>query len=89
MGLEATWYSYYLNNKIHSICSKIHKQGWSLTLLVCAGGQSSSRTPNVTPAGVFFSKGFLMIPAIPIFQAPLSLGGLESSDKARTYTYIN
>lgn len=51
-----------------------------LTLFVCAGGQSSSRTPNVTPAGVFFSKGLLMIPAMPIFQAVLSRGGLESSD---------
>lgn len=55
-----------------------------LTLFVCAAGQSSSRTPNVTPAGVFFSKGFLMIPAMPIFQAPLSRGGLESSGRVNT-----
>ncbi len=56
-----------------------------LTLLLWAGGQSSSRTPNVTPAGGFFSKGFRMIPAMPILQAPLSRGGLESSDRVNTH----
>ncbi len=76
---------------LRSILSQIHKERSSLTLLVCAAGQSSSRTPNVTPAGVFFSKGFLMIPAMPIFQAALSRGGLESSVQVNTHmhTYIS
>lgn len=55
----------------------IHK---SLTLLVCAGGQLSSRTPNVTPAVGLLSWGFLFSPGIPLLHAALSLGGLDSSE---------
>lgn len=71
---------------LNYIFSQIHKERLRrLTLLVCAGGQSSSRTPNVTPAGVFFTKVFLLIPAMPIFQAPLSRGGLDSSDSVNAH----
>lgn len=49
------------------------------TLLVWAGGQSSSLTPNVTPGAGFFSKGFLISPGMPFLHVPLSLGGLVSS----------
>lgn len=49
------------------------------TLLFCAGGQSSSLTPNVTPGDGFFSKGFLISPGMPFLHVPLSLGGLVSS----------
>lgn len=55
------------------------------TSLLCADGQSSSRTPKVMPAGVFFSNGFLMIPGMAIFQVPLSRGGLDSSDGSNVY----
>lgn len=49
------------------------------TLLFCAGGQSSSLTPNVTPGDGFFSNGFLISPGMPFLHVPLSLGGLVSS----------
>lgn len=49
------------------------------TLLPCAGGQSSSRTPNVTPGDCFFSNGFLISPGMPFLHVPRSLGGLVSS----------
>lgn len=49
------------------------------TLLFCAGGQSSSLTPNVTPGDGFFSKGFLISPGMPFLHVPLSFGGLVSS----------
>lgn len=52
---------------------------WLQTLLFCAGGQSSSLTPNVTPGDGFFSKGFLISPGMPFLHVPLSLGGLVSS----------
>lgn len=61
-----------------------HTHTLSLTLLVCADGQSSRRTPKVTPAVAFFSKGFLMMPGMPLLQAALSRGGLESSDRTHT-----
>lgn len=50
-----------------------------LTLLFCAGGQSSSLTPKVTPGDGFFSNGFLISPGMPFLHVPLSLGGLVSS----------
>lgn len=52
----------------------------SLTLLFCAGGQLSSRTPNVTPAVGLLSWGFFFSPGIPLLHTALSLGGLESSE---------
>lgn len=52
------------------------------TLLVCAGGQSSSLTPNVTPGDGFLSKGFLISPGMLFLHVPLSLGGLVSSATA-------
>lgn len=59
------------------------------TPLVWAGGQSSSRTPNVMPAGTFFSKGFLMIPAMSIFQGlSLSRGGLDSPEETHTHKWV-
>lgn len=80
---------------LKQLCTSIAKifnlKSWAFlcytrfTLLVCAGGQSSSRTPNMTPAGVFFSKGLLMIPAMPSFQAALSRGGLASSGKLNVH----
>lgn len=51
----------------------------SPTRLVCAGGQSSSLTPNVPVAVGFFSNVFLIILGIPFLHVPLSFGGLVSS----------
>lgn len=51
----------------------------SPTRLVCAGGQSSSLTPNVPVAVGFFSNVFLIILGMPFLHVPLSFGGLVSS----------
>lgn len=71
---------------LHSFCTHVFtvlgvlkEINSAQTLLFCAGGQSSSLTPNVTPAGGFFSKGFLISPGMPFLHVPLSLGGLVSS----------
>ena len=51
----------------------------SPTLLVWAGGQSSSLTPKVPVAAGFFSNVFLTMLGMPLLQVPVSLGGLVSS----------
>lgn len=61
--------------------SDCRKSRWlgSHTRLVCAGGQSSSLTPNVPVAVGFFSNVFLIILGMPFLHVPLSFGGLVSS----------
>lgn len=73
------WFYIFFSTNVFTVLSVLKEINSVQTLLFCAGGQSSSLTPNVTPAGGFFSKGFLISPGMPFLHVPLSLGGLVSS----------
>lgn len=79
---------YFFCIDIFTLLVGLYKVKWMQTLLLCAGGQSSSLTPNVTPGDCFFSNGFLISPGIPFLHVPLSLGGLVSSSGWHNYCYL-